>query len=430
MSDLAVVLRSLAARRFSTAVTVATVGIATALLLTLLSLRQAGNAAFLRGSGNIHLLVSADAGPLVSVLNAIFYANPPQRPIDHAKFEAIRDSFPWRWAIPIQQGDSFRGFPTLATTRDFLTTFEPVEGEPWTFAEGRGFERPFEAVLGATVARETGLRVGAQLAFTHGAGGGDHGHVHDEFAFTVVGILAPTGSAHDRALLCDLDSSWVLHAHDRRERDGLVAHEHSHGGPPPTTVADLIDEDRMITGILLRLPTREGSTVSGALQQQHDRLRRDPTITVANPAAQIAALLAIVGRIDLLFLALAVAILVSSAVSILLSLYNSMNERRRQVAIVRVLGASRGRVMGLVLTESALIGLAGAAVGVVLATAGTAIAAAYLKSQVGLVLGFAVDPRSAVIVSAVTVCLAALAGVLPATLAYRTPVAEHLRPTA
>jgi putative ABC transport system permease protein len=137
VSDLAIVLRSLRARLFSTIVTVATVGIAVCLLLTLLSLQAAGAKAFLRGSGNTHILVSAEAGPLVSVLNAIFYAGAPQRAIPHAKFEEVRTSFPWSWAIPIQQGDSYEGIPTLATTPEFFTKFEPVDGEPWRFAHGR-----------------------------------------------------------------------------------------------------------------------------------------------------------------------------------------------------------------------------------------------------------------------------------------------------
>ncbi|MFO0828420.1 MAG: ABC transporter permease [Phycisphaerales bacterium] len=455
MSDLAIVLRSLNARRFSTAVTVLTVAIAVALLLTLLSLRAQGSRAFLRGSGNAHLLVSADAGPLVSVLNAIFYANAPQRPIMPPKLAAIRDSFPWEWVIPIQQGDSYRGFPTLATTPEFFSRFEPVDGEPWRFAQGRAFGADFEAVLGAAVARETGLAPGAKLVFTHGAGG-EGGHVHDEFAFTVVGVLEPTGSAHDRAVFCNLESAWILHAHDRREREGLVHHDHhdhddhadhadhddhdgheagedhDHDGDheAPTTSADLIEDDKKVTGILLRVPTRPGSSVSAALQQQFDALRRDPSITVANPADQIGKLLSIVGRVDLLFVAMAVAILLGSAVSILVALYNSMYERRRQTAIFRVLGCSRFRIMALVLTESALIGAMGAALGIAVSTLGTAAAATYLRSQVGLVLGVAVEPRSAVLVAASTVALAALAGVLPAVLAYRTPVAENLRPAA
>ncbi|MBL9118294.1 MAG: ABC transporter permease [Phycisphaerae bacterium] len=428
MNDFTIVFRSLRARLFSTVVTVVTVAIAVALLLTLLSLKAAGASAFIRGSGNAHLLVSADAGPVVSVLNAFFYSGAPARPIGQAKLGELSKSFPWTWVIPVQQGDSYRGFPTLATTPAFLRDFQPVPGEPWEFREGRAFDTTFEAVFGSAVAAETGLRLNAKLHFTHGAGD-EHGHVHTEYEFNVVGILAPTGSAHDRAIFCSLESSWILHAHDRKERERSEAGGgHEHG--PPLTSADLIDDDRKVTGLLLRLPTRPGSDVSTAMQAEFDRLRRDPTITVANPAYEIQKLLAIVSRVDILFVAMAIVILVGSAISILVALYNSMYERRRQIAIFRVLGCSRGRIFGLVLTESALIGVLGATSGAILSAIGTAVAAAYLKHEVGLVLGLGVDPRQGIIVVAATVVLASVAGILPALLAYRTPVGDTLRPSA
>ena len=427
MSDFAIVLRSLRARLFSTAVTAITVAIAVALLMTLLSLQKAGNAAFTRGSGNADLLVSADAGPMASVLNAIFYASPPQRPLTQAKLQEIATSFPWEFVIPLQQGDNYRGFPTLATAPEFFSRFEPAPGEPWVFREGRPFTQSFEAVLGAGVVEATGLRLGAKLLLTHGTG--DEGHVHKEYEFTVVGILAPTGSAHDRAIFTDLASSWILHAHDRRERE-LAAQGAPHQHGPRMTEADLLDEDRLITGVLLKLPTRQGSVVSAALQSQFDRLRRDPTITVASPSNEVRKLFAIVSQIDVLFLALAIAILVSSSISILVALYNSMHERRRQIALFRVLGASRGRVFSMVLTESALIGLAGGVLGIAASTIGIGLAGAYLERTVGLSLALAVDPRSAIVVLAGTAVLAALAGLLPASLAYRTPVGEVLRPSA
>jgi putative ABC transport system permease protein len=428
MNDFTIVFRSLKARLFTTVVTVVTVAIAVALLLTLLTLKRAGGEAFLRGSGNAHLLVSADASPIVSVLNAFFYAGAPARPLTEPKLLEIQSSFPWKWTVPMQQGDSYRGFPTLATTTGFFSDFEPVPGEPWEFQEGRAFAANFEVVVGHEVADQTGLRIGSTLNFTHGAGD-EHGHVHTEYAFTVVGILGPTGSAHDRAIFCSLESSWILHAQDRKERERAeagLAHEHG----PPLTAADLIEADRKVTGLLIRLPTRPGSDVSTAMQPEFDRLRRDPTITVANPAFEIQKLLAIVSRVDVLFVAMAVVILVGSAISILVALYNSMYERRRQIAIFRVLGCSRGRIFGLVMTESALIGVLGAASGAILSGVGGAVAGAYLRAQVGLVLGLGMDPQQTVIVIAGAVCLASLAGILPALLAYRTPVGETLRPSA
>ncbi|MGA0173613.1 MAG: ABC transporter permease, partial [Phycisphaerales bacterium] len=299
MSDLAIVLRSLQARLFQTLVTAATVAIGVGLLLTLLSMRESGRDVFKRGSGNVDLLVTAEPGSLVSVLNGLFYAGAPANPIPWSRFVEIRDGYPWQWAIPMQQGDNYRGYPVLATTSDFLTRYEPEPGVPWRMGEGRVFESPFEVVVGAEVARATRLGLGDRLTVTHGSGGSreDHGHSHDEYDYTVVGILEPSGSAHDRALFSDLDSSWVLHAFDRHEREG----RHVHVG-----VDDLEEVDRAITGILLKVPSRGGT--SAALPQQFVRLQREG-FTVAQPAQEIGRLLAIVGNIDGLLVAMAIAVL-------------------------------------------------------------------------------------------------------------------------
>jgi putative ABC transport system permease protein len=418
VSDLAIVLRSLQTRLFQTLVTAATVAIGVGLLLTLLSMRESGRDVFKRGSGNVDLLVTAEPGALVSVLNGLFYAGAPANPIPWSRFVEIRDGYPWQWAIPMQQGDNYRGYPVLATTSDFLTRYEPEPGVPWQMAEGRVFESPFEVVVGAEVARATRLGLGDRLTVTHGGGGSreDHGHSHDEYDYTVVGILEPSGSAHDRALFSDLDSSWVLHAFDRHEREG----RHVHVG-----VDDLEEVDRAITGILLKVPSRGGT--SAALPQQFVRLQREG-FTVAQPAQEIGRLLAIVGNIDGLLVAMAIAVLLASGVGIMLALYSSMDLRRRQVAILRVLGASAGRVFSIVLTESALIGLGGALLGVGLAAAGSAIVASTLVERLGLVVPWSLDARLALIVVLGTTLLASLAGLLPAMLAYRTHVADHLKP--
>ncbi len=427
MTDTRIVMRSLRARPLSTSVTVGMVAVAVALLLTLYGLRHSAQDAFLRGSGNAHILVSADASPLVAVLNGVFYANPPQKPVSWQTYQDIKKSFPWAWAVPTQQGDSFRGYPTLATTPDFFVKFQPTPGEPWKLKEGRFFTGPWEIVLGSAAAKGTGLRIGSQLFLTHGTEGSREGaHVHTEYAFTVVGILEPTGSAHDRALFIDLDSTWILHAHDRRERQ----EGHTHGADSKLTAADLIDDDRLITGLLLRLPTRDGSDASSALGQQIDTLRRNPAIVVAQPAQEVRRLMGIVSQVDTLFIAMGIVVLVSSAVSLLLALYNSMNERRRQIAVLRVLGASRSRVFGLMVTESVVIGFLGACGGVVLSLVGSIAGSAYLRSAVGISIEPSLNLRATIVILAGTVILAILAGVLPGLRAYNTPVAESLRPSA
>ncbi|MSR28077.1 MAG: ABC transporter permease [Phycisphaerales bacterium] len=436
MNDMRIVIRSLRERSLASTVTVGMVAVAVALLLVLLSMRQAASDAFRRGTGNVHLLVSADASPLVAVLNGLFYANAPANPITYAKFSEIRDSFPWLWAIPTQLGDSYRGSPVLAAPNSFLADFEPSAGQPFAFARGRAVAKEFEVVAGSVAASEHGLEIGQRIAMTHGAGAASvGGHEHTDHPYEVVGILASTGSAHDRALFTNLESSWIIHAEDRRERaapeehDGAHHrghdHEHEH-----VDAADLTDEDRLVTGILLRIPTRPGSDASASLASQFDRLRRDTSITVAQPAQQIGRLMAIVGDIDWLFIAMGVVVLASSALSILLAMISSMELRRRQVAILRVLGASAWRVFALAVTESTAIGIAGAVAGCAIAIVGCSLASTMLEGRIGISLSSGVDPRSCAEVAIGAVVLCAFAGVIPAVKAYRTTIADHLRPIA
>jgi putative ABC transport system permease protein len=452
MTDFTIILRSLKARAFSTGVTAFTVAVAVALMLVLLSMRDAGRQAFQRGTGNMHLLVSRDQSPLVSVLNGIFYANAPRSPIQFDEFERIAGSGPFEYAIPVQLGDSYEAkWPAVATAPEYFTLFKPAEDTRWSFAQGRAFAKEREIVLGAAVASGTGLKLNDQISLTHGiaqsrnagGGGGEAGgaapHVHSEFKYTVVGVLAATGTIHDRAVFTNLDSTWLIHAFDRREREEHAGdkgdahgHDHAHEEEAPITLKDITPGDRKITDIYLAISTRPGATVSASIGPVAAGLTRDasfnPALTVASPASEIGKLFVIVGNIDSIFIAMAVVVMVSSGIGILLSLYNSMSERRRQIAVLRVLGCSQGRVFSLIVTESAMIGAIGAVAGLGLSMLGGVLVAGVLKDRLGLVVHpvYSGPMIGAVVLG--TVILAAAAGLLPAFIAYRTPVANNLKP--
>ncbi|MBL0926590.1 MAG: ABC transporter permease [Phycisphaerales bacterium] len=435
MTDFQIVVRSLTARRFSTVTTIITVAVAVALMLTLLGMKDAARRAFDRGSGNMHLVVSRDASPLVAILNSVFYANPPRAPLSYAQFRQLRDELPVEWAIPTQQGDSFRGLPVTATEPEFFTRLRPDPDREWRFAVGRVFRADFEVVVGAGAARQTGLRVGDQIYVTHGTGtvaalaesagarvgeGAAIAHIHKEFPFTIVGILEPTGGPHDRVLFVNLHSSWIMHAHDRR-----LASDPS---VKTTGAADVTDADRLITAVLLRLLTRPGQDVTAVEPVVFDQLRRAGGFTVAKPAQEIQRLFAIVGGIHQIFVGMAGVVLLSSGIAIMLALHNSMEQRRRQIAVLRVLGASRGRVFGLMVTESAVIGLLGALAGVGVAVVGQQVVASIMRGQLGLVIEPTVVPAILLGVVAATVALAAVAGLVPGVMAYRTSVLRSLKP--
>lgn len=415
LTDLAIVRRSMSGRMFSTVTTVLTVAVAVGLLLVLLAMQSSAGSAFARGTGNAELLITRESDKLVSVLNSMFYRSAPRGPIPWRDYEQLTGSYPLAWTVPTQLGDSYRGLSVMATTPAFFSAFQPAEDAAFRLARGELFDEPFELVVGAEAARIAALSVGDQIHLWHGTPRSPGGHEHDEFTFRVVGVLEPTRTAHDRTIFCDLTGSWTLHAHDRR-----VA---SMGAGVVTTPDDLVDADRLITGIYAGMGPRKA-----ALPQILDMLDRDPAWTVANPAGEVANLFAIVGNVGAILKGMAVAVMVSSGIAIMLALYNSMEQRRRQIAVLRVLGASRGRIFALVMTESAVLGLGGAIVGLVLAFGAGQIVSEVMAARLGLVIQPVLDLRETLVVIIGAILLACVAGVVPAVMGYRTSVVRNLRP--
>ncbi|MFG0292328.1 MAG: ABC transporter permease [Phycisphaerales bacterium JB050] len=436
LTDFAIIRRSLFGRMFSTVTTIITVTVAVALMLTLLSLRDSGRQAFERGTGNMHFLISRDPSSLVSVLNGVYYANPPQQVIPWAKYEQIANEprnflfdadddpsndteVPPGFAIPIAVGDSYRSLPVVGTTSEYFRLFHPTVDGPFQIAEGKLFDGNFQVVVGARAAQIGGLAIGDRIALTHGTGQG--AHLHQEYPFEVVGILEPTASPHDRVLYVTLESSWIIHAHDRRI---------ARGGPEDdlATAEDISEEDRLVTGIYARVATRPGRSVSAALQTVQNQLRADTSINVAQPAAEVGRLFSIVSNIDQVFLGMAAVVMLSSGIAIMLAMYNSAEQRRRQIAILRVLGCSRPRIFGLVMTESAIIGLIGAAGGILVSAFATDLVAGIMRERLGVIVTPSVGAKWTLSIIMATVFLACVAGLVPSIMAYRTPVARNLRP--
>jgi len=415
LSDWNIVTHSMWSRRFSTALTVMSVAIACGLVTLLISMRSAGENSFKRGTGNVQMLISKEPGPLPSVLNSMFYAQAPGNPILWSQYQELIDAYPFAWSVPTLLGDSYRDAPVMGTTTAFFVDFQPVAGQHWQLERGRLFDKPFEAVLASDAAARLGLDLGDSLVLHHGSPGSPGGHDHDEFSVEVVGVLRPTATAHDRAIYTSLETSWVLHAHDRRER--------TLGHGVETTIDDLIDEDRKVTAVYASLGVRRA-----ALVQVLSALRRDPSWTVANPADSVGGLFRIVSNIDQVLLAMAIAVMLSSGVSILVALYNSMDQRRRQIAVLRVLGATRTRVFNLVLTESAMIGLLGSVLGVVLALLGGRLVASILAARVGIVIEPALPIDGYLLIILSTIALSCIAGIIPSIVAYRTSVVRSLKP--
>ncbi|MEZ6197295.1 MAG: ABC transporter permease [Planctomycetota bacterium] len=426
MSLLAMVRRAMAQRPLATVLTALGVALGVALTSVVLTLQHELDRSYRRQSAGFSLVVGPSGSGIELVLNSIYHVGESRGLIPYSVLREL-ESEAWRpylkHAVPCAVGDSYRGYRVVATTPAVFDplfpqpegankfaaggpfTLDPVELERVVAAVRRG-EDPGEegerreAVLGAEVARRLGLGVGSEIEPSHGVEG-DHHHAGED-RWRVTGVLRATGTPIDRVVLINLDSFYRIAEHA--------------GGRMPVT------GEPGLSSILLFPRRGPGKLVLLS------NLRKRGDLQVADVPTEIARLLDLVGNVDGIFLLVAVLVVVVAIVSVMVAIYNTMNERRREIAILRALGASRRRILSLVVLEAALVAAIGGLAGLILAHAGLAAGSARLAAVAGLeVRAATVLPVEAALLGAV-VLAAAAAGMIPAWKAYRTDVARHLAP--
>jgi putative ABC transport system permease protein len=405
---------------------------------------------FQQSTVGYEMVVGAKGSPLQLVLNTVFNLDISPGNIPWSVLEKLRADKRVKAAVPFSVGDNYHGFRIIGTTDAFKDAFgySLADGRWFTFSEDalrdafteaseraheriareHGGESPkpaehhraaAEAVIGATVAQETGLRVGQTFIAAHGVEQSPNAEEHTDNPWTVVGVLAPTGTAADRALYINLDSFYHIEGHEVRDKSTMAT-----AVPKKQETKDNDPDPGQVSAIALKL--RSPIHALPLYREIND----GEEAMAAFPAFEVRKLFAIVGNIDRILLAQAILIGIVAGVAIAVSIYNSMSERRREIAILRALGARRGMVFAIIVLEAVTICGMGAAVGIVGGHVIVAMANAALRHA----SGFTVSPFRVEITELVvlTGCLAlgALAGLGPAWQAYRTEVAKYLAPTA
>jgi len=310
---------------------------------------------------------------------------PALRDGEYASFTAF--------AIPLCLGDYLGRFRVVGTTPDIFDELvrDVEEGTKYEFAAGRNFKTwskehaYFEAVLGATVARELNMKVGDEFSPAHGEPGG-HGH---EQKFTVVGVLKPSGTPQDRAAFVNIEGFYLMADHAKPIKKGEKEEgEEADGSAAVSSQAIAMDrlpvEQREVTSVLLRTSSPMYSVF---LEQMINE--SDSPAQAALPVKEIYNLFEIiVNPIRWALLGLTAMICVVSGVSIMVSIYNSMNDRRQEIAVMRALGAGRGTVMMIVLLESVLLSIAGGLIGWVLAHGVNVLVSGVVEQRTGVSIGF------------------------------------------
>ena len=376
---------------------VLTLGLA-AITLVLLVATQLDRA-FERDLAGIDLVVGAKGSPLQLILAGVFHIDVPTGNIPLQDVQALQANPLVAQVIPLSLGDSFQGARIVGTTPDYVQHYGA------TLAQGRLWQQPMEAVLGAGVAHG-GLAVGAAFIGSHGLGGpGGGGHAHGDHPYRVSGVLAPCGCVLDRLILTSTESVWKVH-------EAATADE-------PEDL-EILKEEREVTVALLRY---RSPLAAVTLPRQ---INADTALQAAAPAIEVTRLLRLLGVGADVLRAFGGVLLAVAAASVFIALWNAVRERRADLAMLRMLGAPPGRVAGLVLWEAlwlaALASLLGLLLGHALAQAlGWALQAQGLLPVSGLVW----LPAEAG-VPLLAALVAALAALLPALQAYRTDVADLL----
>jgi putative ABC transport system permease protein len=353
-----------------------------------------------RDARGIDLVAGAKGSPMQLILSAVFHIDAPAGNIPLAEAKKLAQHRSVKRAIPLALGDSFRGFRIAGTTHDYVTLYG---GEP---ASGRLWQAPMEAVLGAQVARATGLGVGGTFVGSHGVAEG--GEEHGEYPYAVVGVLKPTGSVLDRLVLTNVESVWFVHVHPEKHDD------------PKAVLAQLREDEQEITALLIQYATPIAAATLPRM------INSTSVLQAASPAYESARLFRMLGvGLDVLR-AFALVLVAAAGLSIFIALYNAMEERRYDLAVMRMLGASPGKLMRLVLLEALVLALAGALIGLVLGHLLAEVVGAMLAAaQQPPITGAAWLPGELWLV-ALAAGVGLLAGLVPAWRAYRTDIATTL----
>ncbi len=386
-------LLSLWNRRGTALLTACSIALSVALLWGVLQVRDGARSGFAATVSGVDLIVGPRTGPLNLLLYSIFQAGEPTSSVSRASFELVARHPDVAWALPLSLGDSHRGFRVLGTTPDYFLHYRHGRRQVLLFAEGRAFAAHGELVIGATVARVLGYQPGTEAVLAHGLGEGSFAE-HEE-TFRVVGVLAPTGTPLDRLVMADLDDL-----------------AHLHGAEQSTS----------LTAFLVGMKERPALlTMQRALNDY-----RGEALTAIIPGVALSDLWRLVGVADRAMLALSFCVLLAGLVGMTSTLLAALSERRRELAILRSVGARPLNLLGLLMLEAGALSLVGALMGLLTGRLLVAAFAAELEARLGILLEPALlDSTSAAILCGVTAA-GLLAGLLPGLAAYRRSLADGL----
>ncbi len=397
---LKVALASLRYRLGGVLLTVFAVALSVFVLLGVEQLRRDVRASFASTVAGVDLIVGARTSDVGLLLLSVFRIGSATANVPWEAVEDISRQEQVSWVVPLSLGDSHRGFRVVATTGEFFDRYRYARQVALSLREGRRFAGVDELVLGAEAARALAYVIGDQLVLSHGVARTSF-QQHDQLPFRVVGILERTGTPIDNALFVGLDAVDAIHGDAAHEDDG----DHDHAS----------EEERSVTALLLGLDT---PVASFQVQRWINEYREAPLLAIL-PGVALAQLWQIVGGVETALLAISVVVFVASLCGLNAMLMASLRERRREIEILRSVGAPALFIVSLLVIEALAIVTLGILLAFVALLGTIAVVNGYLAARLGIALSWQVLGPSSLLALALIYLSALLLSLLPAWRAYR-----------
>jgi putative ABC transport system permease protein len=404
-------------RRFVLALVVASIALSSFLLMGIERIRQDVRENFAQAVSGTDLIVGARTGPVQLLLYSVFRIGNATNNIRWTSAQALAQHRAVAWMVPLSLGDSHRGFAVLGTTPDYFVHFRHGDRQPLRLAQGKAFDGLYDVVLGADVARRLNYTLGQRLVLAHGDGA-LAANDHADKPFTVVGILAPTGTPVDRTLHVSLQAIEALHADwiagARLPGMALSAEQAAQRDLTP----------RSVTAVLLGLKNRAAVF---SVQREVASYRDEPLLAIL-PGVALDELWDVVAFGERGLQAMSALVAVVSLGGLMAVILAGLNERRRELAILRAVGAGPRQMLWLLALEGGLVTLAGVALGVLGCWAAVAALSGWIQGQFGLTLQAAPPGAPEWRLIGALVAGGWLASLVPGWRAYRLSLADGLSP--
>lgn len=408
-------LQSLGNRALTASLTVLAIAFSVMLLLGVEKVRTGARQSFADTISGTDLIVGARSGSIQLLLYSVFRIGNATNNVTWQSYEEIAKRPEVAWIVPLSLGDSHHGFRVMGTTPEFFERYKYRHGQKLAFAAGAPFSDLFDAVIGADVAKALGYKVGDPIIVAHGLGSVAFVE-HADKPFRVAGILAKTGTPVDRTVLVSLAAIEAIHV-DWQSGMPVAGEEIS-----ADQVRQMDLKPKAITAALVGLKSK---LATFRLQRAINEYAQEP-LSAIMPGAALQELWGLVGTAETALSVVSAMVVATALLGMVTMILTTLNERRREMAILRSVGARPTTILGLLATEAGLLTLAGVALGVALLYAALVLLRPWVDATYGLNLDIDAPTRREWLMLTAIVLAGFLAGLLPAARAYRLSLADGM----